>query len=308
MNIYENIIQLETPSAVALGHFDGLHRGHQLVINNAVGCRKNNLTPVVLTFSENPSCVITSKKIPYLMSSEDKIDFIEKLGVEYLFNLDFREFMNISAEDFVSEILHKKLNAKRVYCGFNYHFGKGGTASTDKLRELCFQYGIEVVALPPVMYNDEPISSTRIRHYLKQGRISDVTTILGREFSYKLPVSSGKRLGRKIGTPTFNQVIPEKMILPRFGVYVTAVQFEGSIVCGVTNIGIKPTVGSDAPLAETWMPDIECGELYGEAIEIRLLEFMRAEKKFGSILELKASILSDGASALKIFNKYFSKN
>lgn len=306
MTIYDKIEKLECPTAVALGHFDGLHTGHQLVIDNAVKCKKQGLSPAVLTFKQNPTCVLTGKKVPYLLDNPTKNSFIEKLGVEHLFNLDFESIMNISAEEFVTEILHNQLNAKRVYCGFNYHFGSGGDANSEVLRDLCSNYNIEVVALPPAMFNDEPISSTRIRHYMKQGRITDVTKMLGREYSYKLPVCKGKQLGRRMGTPTFNQPIPENLILPRFGVYATAVIMDdGTRVCGVTNIGIKPTVGSDAPLAETWLPRYNCGELYGKVVEFEILDFIRGEKKFNSIVELKASILSDGESAVKIFNNYY---
>ncbi|MEE1055852.1 MAG: riboflavin biosynthesis protein RibF [Acutalibacteraceae bacterium] len=306
MIIYDKIEKLECHTAVALGHFDGLHTGHQLVIGNSVKCKKQGLSPAVLTFKQNPTCVLTGKKVPYLLDNPTKNSFIEKLGVEHLFNLDFESIMDISAEDFVTKILHNQLNAKRVYCGFNYHFGSGGDANSEVLRDLCSNYNIEVVALPPAMFNDEPISSTRIRHYMKQGRITDVTKMLGREYSYKLPVCKGKQLGRRMGTPTFNQPIPENLILPRFGVYATAVIMDnGTRVCGVTNIGIKPTVGSDAPLAETWLPHYNCGELYGKVIEFEILDFIRGEKKFNSIVELKASILSDGESAIKIFNNYY---
>lgn len=308
MRIYDKIEKLENPTSVALGHFDGLHLGHQLVIGNAVKCKKQGLCSTVLTFKQNPTCVISGKKIPYLLDNTTKNVFIEKLGVEHLFNLDFESIMNVSAEKFVTEILHNQLNAKRVYCGFNYHFGSGGVANSEVMRELCSNYNIEVVALPPAMFNDEPISSTRIRHYMKQGRIADVTKMLGREYSYKLPVCKGKQLGRRMGTPTFNQPIPENLILPRFGVYATAVTMEdGTRVCGVTNIGIKPTVGSDAPLAETWLPRYNCGELYGKVVEFEILDFIRGEKKFNSIVELKASILSDGETAIKIFNNYYSE-
>ncbi|MEE0857901.1 MAG: riboflavin biosynthesis protein RibF [Acutalibacteraceae bacterium] len=308
MNIYDNIEQLEMPTSVALGHFDGLHTGHQLVINNAVKCKRQGLSPVVFTFKQNPSCVLTPKKIPYLYDNSVKCEYIEKLGVEHLFNIDFTTVMNMSANDFVTEILHKKLNAKRVYCGFNYHFGSGGIANCETLRDLCSDLDIEVVALPPAMFNDEPISSTRIRHYIKQGRIADVTKMLGREYSYRLPVCKGNQLGRRMGTPTFNQPIPEHLILPRFGAYVTAVKIDDNTkVCGVTNIGIKPTVGTEAPLAETWMPKYNCGELYGKVIEIELLDFIRGENKFNSIFELKAAILSDGETATKLFHSYYQK-
>ena len=308
MKIFESIEKLTQPTAVALGHFDGVHIGHQLVISNAVKCKNQGLAPSVITFQQNPACVVSTKKIPYLMENHIKNEHIGKLGVEYLFNLDFKSIMNVTAEEFVSEILHKKLNAKRVYCGFNYHFGSGGTANSEVLRDLCSTYGIEVVALPPAMYNDEPVSSTRIRHYLKQGRIADVTKMLGREYTYKLPVCKGNQLGRQMGTPTFNQPIPEKLILPRYGAYVTAVNLDDNTkVCGVTNIGIKPTVGSEGPLAETWVPNIDCGNLYGKVLEIELLDFIRGETKFGSVFELKAAILADGEFATKRFKSYYKK-
>lgn len=308
MKIYDNIEKLTMPTAVALGHFDGVHIGHQLVIGNAVKCKKQGLSPVVITFKQNPACVVSPKKIPYLMENSSKNEYISQLGVEHLFNLDFKSIMNVTAEEFVSEILHKQLNAKRVYCGFNYHFGSGGTANSEVLRDLCSDYGIEVVALPPAMYSDEPVSSTRIRHYLKQGRIADVTKMLGREYNYKLLVCKGNQLGRQLGTPTFNQPIPENLILPRYGAYVTAVNLDDNTkVCGVTNIGIKPTVGSEGPLAETWVPNIDCGDLYGKTLEIELLDFIRGETKFNSIFELKAAILADGEFAIKRFNSYYKK-
>ena len=308
MKIYDNIEKLTMPTAVALGHFDGVHIGHQLVIGNAVKCKKQGLSPVVITFKQNPACVVSPKKIPYLMENSAKNEYISQLGVEHLFNLDFKSIMNVTAEEFVSEILHKQLNAKRVYCGFNYHFGSGGTANSEVLRDLCSDYGIEVVALPPAMYSDEPVSSTRIRHYLKQGRIADVTKMLGREYNYKLLVCKGNQLGRQLGTPTFNQPIPENLILPRYGAYVTAVNLDdNNKVCGVTNIGIKPTVGSEGPLAETWVPNIDCGDLYGKTLEIELLDFIRGETKFNSIFELKAAILADGEFAIKRFNSYYKK-
>ena len=308
MKIYDNIEKLTMPTAVALGHFDGVHIGHQLVIGNAVKCKKQGLSPVVITFKQNPACVVSPKKIPYLMENSAKNEYISQLGVEHLFNLDFKSIMNVTAEEFVSEILHKQLNAKRVYCGFNYHFGSGGTANSEVLRDLCSDYGIEVVALPPAMCSDEPVSSTRIRHYLKQGRIADVTKMLGREYNYKLLVCKGNQLGRQLGTPTFNQPIPENLILPRYGAYVTAVNLDDNTkVCGVTNIGIKPTVGSEGPLAETWVPNIDCGDLYGKTLEIELLDFIRGETKFNSIFELKAAILADGEFAIKRFNSYYKK-
>lgn len=303
MKEFNQIEQSTTETAVALGFFDGLHLGHQAVIKQAVKQKKNRLSPVVFTFSENPQKVLSRKKIPTLLQAEEKNRFLSQLGVDTIYKVPFESIMHLSAAEFVKQILVDKLCAKKVFCGFNYHFGSGAQGDADSLQELCEPYGIEVVAVAPVLFKDEPISSTRIRHGLKQGKIKDVTQMLGREFLFYLPVHKGNQLGRQLGTPTFNQPFPPDFILPRFGVYATAVDIGGEIVCGVTNIGIKPTIGKvEGPLAETWMPQQQCGDLYGKTLRVYLIDFIRGEKKFASLFELKAAILSDGEAAVKIFD------
>ncbi|HHZ06780.1 MAG TPA: bifunctional riboflavin kinase/FAD synthetase [Clostridiales bacterium] len=302
MNIFNEIIKSPCETAVALGYFDGIHLGHQQVIKNAVACKQQGLTPVVFTFQENPANLVTGKKVQNLMMNDQKFRFLSYMKVEYTYCVDFSDVMDMSAAEFVQEILVNTLKAKKVFCGFNYHFGSGAQGDAERLKELCEKYDIEVVTVAPVMYKDEPISSTRIRHSLKQGKIQDVSHMLGREFSYRLPVHKGNQLGRQMGTPTFNQPMPSDLILPKYGVYASAVNVGGRYACGVTNIGVKPTVGSDGPLSETWMPREHCGELYGKEIEVRLLDFIRSETKFVSVIELKAAILADGEQALKIFD------
>lgn len=301
MRIFNQTENSSKTTAVALGCFDGIHKGHRAVIKGAVDCRSKNLTPAVFTFDDNPTALLSGKKIPKLITTEQKKSLLEQAGVEYLFPADFNSIKNMSPKEFVSNILKDKLNAKKVFCGFNYHFGVNAEGDCEMLRKLCEDFDMEVIAVPPVMFKEEPISSTRIRHALKQGQIKDVTTMLGRKFSFKLMVEKGNQLGRQMGTPTFNQPMPPQLILPRFGVYASAVTTEKGVCCGVTNIGIKPTVGSDAPLAETWMPNVHCGDLYGKTIEVKLIDFIRPETKFSSIIELKAAILSDGEAAIKIF-------
>lgn len=301
MNTFNEIIKSPCETAVALGYFDGLHLGHQQVIKSAVECKNQGLAPVVFTFTENPANTITGKKIPNIMMNEQKFRFLQYMKVDYTYCVDFYDVMDMTAEEFVSEVLVNTLKAKKVFCGFNYHFGSGGKGDCQTLKQLCQQYGVEVVTVSPVMYKDEAISSTRIRHALKQGKIREVTKMLGREYSFRLKVHKGNQLGRQMGTPTFNQPMPKNLILPKYGVYASAVNIDGKFACGVTNIGVKPTVGSDGPLSETWMPEECCGDLYGKEIDVRLLEFIRSEQKFNSVIELKAAILADGESALKIF-------
>lgn len=288
-------------TAVALGFFDGLHLGHMAVIQKAVLCKRNSLTPCVFTFSENPLNVLGKNAPERIMTNNDKHQFLEKNGVDLLYSIDFNEVMNLSDADFVDRILVKTLRAKKVFCGFNYHFGKGGRSDSKKLASLCKSRGIDVTELPPVMYGGAPISSTRIRQALTEGDVKTAAKMLGREFSYKFTVIKGNQIGRTLSAPTLNQQMPNDFILPKKGVYASFTEIADSLLPSVTNIGFRPTVGSDVPLSETWIPDYDCGNLYGKKVRVSLLEFLRDEKKFSSLEELQNTIHIDGENAKTIF-------
>ncbi|MCQ4023095.1 MULTISPECIES: riboflavin biosynthesis protein RibF [unclassified Ruminococcus] len=303
MKIYQNIERSDGELSLALGFFDGLHRGHQSVINAAVEQKNCGLIPAMLTFKESPQRLISKRAVPRLMTRQSRYELLESLGIEVLYELDFESIRNISPQDFVQNILCKALGAKKVFCGFNYHFGKAGAGDEKMLHTLCANNSIEAVTLPPVIFGSEAISSTRIRNALASGEVEKANKMLGRRFSFDFTVSHGNELGRKMETPTINQPIPCDFILPRFGVYATYATIDGITQKAVTNIGVKPTVGSPCPLSETWILDREIGSLYGCRPKIELVQFIRPEQKFSGITQLQAAILKDGQTAKNIFER-----
>ncbi len=305
MQNYYEILPEKLNTAVALGYFDGLHKAHRDVISLAVNEKKNGLTAVCFTFSENPKSLLTNSPSNALMTNGDKIKMLERIGIDHTYQADFMKFMNMSARDFVTEVLIKKLQAKKLFCGFNYRFGKNGEGDVKVLDEMCREYGMELYVVPPQQSDGEVVSSTRIRKLIMQGKIKQANELLCSRFGFSSVIEHGKRLGRELGTPTINQPLCPELVVPKFGVYASSVTLEsGEVFCGVTNIGIKPTVGGTIPICETWMPKYKGGEIYGQSADIRLLEFIRAEKKFSGISELKDAIIENSKTALEIFNLY----
>lgn len=300
MQIFYDLVPTTEYSAVALGFFDGIHLGHKAVIKQAVDCKKDGLTPALLTFSKSPRDILTKGNCDYIESSEHKKSQLEKVGIEKLYVIDFQAIMELTPTEFVEEILCKKLKAKKVFCGFNYHFGKGGKATGEDLIEICKNYCIEAVVVPPVIIDGDVVSSTRIRNHLLEGNIKEANKLLGYNFSVIAQVVHGNHIGRGLGFPTINQQAVDGVLLPKFGVYASIVTVEGNRYCGVTNVGIKPTIGDYAPLYETWMPKYNGGDIYGKTIKVELVDFIRPEKKFESFEELKKNVIQNAQQALEI--------
>lgn len=305
MKIYKTSEVLTSPTAVALGFFDGIHKGHQAVIGAAAEyAQQHRITPLVFTFSENPKTVLCKEKPETLFTDEDRLLKLADNGIEELYLENFENIRNMAAESFVKDFLKNTLKAEFVSCGFNYRFGAGGFGTVEKLIEWCSQYKIEVKHCEPVLYDDLPISSTRIRMALATGKLTEANDMLGHRYGFSGSVIHGNEIGRTLGTPTLNQAFPKKMCVPTLGVYATTVSFGGESYCGVTNIGFKPTVGSDILLAETWMPDYHGSDLYDEIVDIRLVEFIRPERKFDSLEELRQEIYRNAEAAKKIISPY----
>ncbi len=292
----------EDETSVALGIFDGVHLGHQSVIREAVRLAEGlKVTPAVFTFK---SSTVTSKgRADQLLSEETKLNKIEDLGIEYVYCAEFDELKDLTASEFVDEILYKRLHAKAAICGKSFSFGKGGKAGCEELKSLCANWGIQVTVVPSLELDGQSVSSTRIRGLIADGEISAANRLLGYRYGYTLRVEHGFERGRTWDFPTINQTIPSGLVLPRFGVYCAKVLVNGRWYIGVTNIGVKPTVGEKiAPLAETFIVDYE-GDLYGKEITIELYEFVRPEKTFDSFDELKAEI----ARNTEFTKKYFGE-
>lgn len=288
INITNGVAEKKT--AVALGYFDGLHLGHVQVINAALS--QKGLTPAVFTFN----CDTTLPKFSSpedIISFENKCDMMERMGVEYVYAPDFAEVCTLTEEEFVRNILFEKLKAGFACCGRNFRFGLGGHGTPESLSKIGAKYGITVEVVPDVCLDGEMISSTRIREYIKNGEMEQANRLLGYELWFNLPVVHGNEIGRTMNFPTINQIIPETNVIPKFGVYSSYVRVGGKNYRGITNIGIRPTVQSSGKVVmETHILDFN-GELYGQKAEVSLCRFLREERKFSSIDELKKQIAQD---------------
>lgn len=286
-------------TAVALGYFDGLHLGHIGVITAALSQRQ--LKPAVFTFN----CDTTLPKFHNpedIISFENKCELMRRVGVQYLYAPDFAEVCNFPAEEFISEILVKRLNAGFACCGRNFRFGRNGSGTPEILKQLSAQYGIEVEIVADVCHNGVLISSTHIRELIREGRIAEANTLLGYDLWYRLPVIHGNHIGRTLDFPTINQIIPQTNIVPRYGAYKSFVDIEGRSFRGITNIGVKPTVenrrdGSGAVM-ETHIIGFE-GDLYGQNISVSLVDFIRPEQRFSTLQQLKNQLVLDREQAMK---------
>lgn len=279
-------------SAVSLGKFDGFHRGHRLLLDRILEHPKFHAT--VFTFDG----ILNGKQI-YL--EEEKRSLLERLGVEREVLFPFSEkTRSMTPETFIREMLVNRMDAKLICVGEDFHFGKDRRGDVDMLSKYAPQYGYELCVFPKIKEDGEVISSTRIRGELAQGRIEKANRLLGDPYFVRGEVVHGNALGRTIGMPTANLLPGEQKLLPAYGVYATRVEADGKVYGGVTNVGVKPTIGADRANVETTLLHFD-GDLYGKQITVYFLEFLRPEQRFDSLEELKAQMSRDKAKAEKIW-------
>lgn len=259
--------------AVALGDFDGMHLAHKTVVTGADD---------VVIYCVNNRFSLLQKSI------------FEKRFPNAVF-ADFNELKNMSASDFIDKILIDKFGAEMILCGFNFRFGKGAMWSALDLRALLESRDIWVRILEQLDCDGEAISSTRIRNCLKNGEIELANKMLGYSFTFENEVVLGDRRGRTLGFPTINQNMPHGLAVPKFGVYESRAIINGEAHKSFTNIGIRPTWRVEEPLSETHIFDFS-GDLYGKTVRIELLRYLREEKIFSSVDELKEQLINDKSS------------
>lgn len=282
-------------TAVALGMFDGLHRGHLAVLNALVN-ESNGVAACVFTFSTSVSRP-PSKAPVRLLSGQMRDELLSGLGISYVFEPEFSDFKDMPAEVFAKDFLCGYLNAKKIFCGEDFHFGKNAAAGAGELRAMLPET-VQVRMIPAVEDSGGKISSTRIRGLVQDGDMPEAGRLLGRAFTVDFPVEHGRKLGRKLDWPTINQPFPDDFAVPRFGVYASVTIVDGSPRASVTNVGVKPTVGGSRVLAETYIQDYS-GDLYGRRVKVGLLKFIRAERKFESLEALRNQIEIDSEQAGK---------
>ncbi len=303
MQIFDSIRKTEYETSIALGFFDGVHKGHIEVIKQCIKNSNENCKAVVLTFKDSPSVALGLSHKPLLTTNEQKFKMFEALGVDVVFCIDFNYVKDMSAQQFAKEILSEKLNAKFVSTGFNYHFGKGGEATADDMLKLCKELSITAQKCEPVMFLQEPVSSTRIRECIASGDIEKANAMLSYDFTISGEIISGNHIGTKLSTPTINLPLNKAIVAPRFGVYATKAVLDKKTFIGATNIGIHPTIGGTTPVCETHLLDFAGGDLYDKHADIKLVKFIRDEKKFDSTQKLLEQINKDKETILKYFAK-----
>lgn len=285
--------------AVAIGMFDGVHLGHRDILNATADLAKmRGWMPTVLTFSG---------LLPYKSGSgtavfgpEETGECLSACGIQELVSEPFSAIRDMDCGSFVKNVLVDGLQAEAAIVGENFRFGRHRAGDASALEALMKELGRECLVLPSRFCNGERISSSSIREWLKKGRPDEAARRMGHPAFWILPVEHGSRTGRRIGFPTVNQRIPEERLIYRYGVYAVAAEpGDGNCYRGVCNIGVKPTVGGTVPLAETYLHGFS-GDLYGANVKISLLRFIRPEKRFPGLEELKNQIAEDVDSVLKM--------
>ena len=288
---------------VTIGTFDGVHIGHQKIIKRLVDiAHKKYLNSVVLTFFPHPRMVLQNNNdIKLLNTIEERETILSDLGLDYLVVKTFtKEFANLSAEEFVKNILVDKLNAKHIIIGYDHRFGKGRSANIDDLKSFGKQYDFEVEEISVQDIEDVSVSSTKIRNALNDGDILTANTYLGYNFYITGKVVKGKGLGRKIGFPTANiEIAEDYKLIPKNGVYVIKTSIENKLVYGMMNIGMNPTVNGTKKTIEAHFFNFN-NDIYNQTLKIEFVARLRDEQKFESVELLKKQLKLDEKNA-KVF-------
>lgn len=296
--------EISRPTVLTLGVFDGVHLGHQLIMRTVVErARAVNATPTVITFDPHPRAVLRPESAPpHLQTFDQKIEAFGVMGIEQTIVIRFtKEFAQTSAEDFLRDIVGERLQAREVYLGHGFAFGKGRAGNIELLRKVSRELGFFADEVPQVTLRGERISSSRIRELLAEGRVNLARRMLGRPYGVEGRVMRERGLGRTLGFPTAN-LQPQNRVIPRRGVYVTATLIEGVWRRSVTNVGVRPTFDavSGNQTVETHILNWT-GDLYGDVVRVRFLHRLRDERKFAGVDELKTQIARDVERATDYF-------
>ena len=290
---------LPVQTAVTIGKFDGFHLGHQSLLAAVLREKENGYASCVVSFSTT-----VDKERSVIYTKEEQRKLCEFMGVdvlaEYVLEESIRE---MSPEQFVSEMLCNRLQAKVIVAGEDFRFGKDRKGDLALLQALEDRYGYRTVAIPKVTEAEVRISSTGIRQLLADGKVKEANELLGRPYAVFGEVLHGKKLGRTLGFPTMNLIPSAEKLLPVYGVYLTRTKVDGQWFDGVTNIGLRPTVDSDKKVSvETHLFRYE-GDLYGKQVEVQFFEFLRPERKFADVEQLKSAMHEDFAKAKAMLEK-----
>ncbi|MBA3600949.1 MAG: bifunctional riboflavin kinase/FAD synthetase [Acidobacteria bacterium] len=292
-------------TVLTLGVFDGLHLGHQKIIQKVVSRAKAvKAVPTVITFDPHPRAVLYPENAPPLLQTLDqRLANFEILGIEQAIVVRFnREFAGQDAEVFLRDIVHERLQAKEVFLGRGFAFGKNRGGNIELLKKISAELGFCADEVPEITVRGQRISSSKIRELLAVGKINFARRMLGRPYGVEGQIIHGDQRGRAIGFPTAN-LKPRNRVIPKYGVYATANLIDGKWRRSITNVGVRPTfTGDKEPSIESYIFDFD-GDLYGDVLRVRFLHRIRDERKFSGIEELKNQIEKDTRRALNYFKR-----
>ncbi len=299
--IEDSNLPLQSGHVIIIGNFDGVHAGHRQLMQKArqLGAELN-LPILAWTFKKHPASFMGEHR--YISTLSERLSFFEEEGVSMAYLADFEKFRNVSDEEFIEKWLVEAFGAKSVVCGFNFTYGKNKSGDAAKLKKELWELGVGSYVMPPVYIDGEVVSSSAVRKCIMEGKAEKAARLLGRPYSFVLPVVHGNAYGRTIGVPTANLIFPEWRVVPRFGVYATLCQIDGRIYPSVSNIGIRPTIDEEKKviLCETHVLG-QSFNLYDRAIKVSLLSLIRDEKRFESFEELVSQVHSDVKNAERFF-------
>lgn len=292
-------------TVIALGFFDGVHRGHGALLRKAAErAGELNAAPAVFTFDRSPKEFVTGKPVLLINSNDDRRDIIRRVyGIQRVIFAPFdREMMTMPWRDFITELLVKQYGAVHLVAGHDYRFGHKNEGTVERLREKCRELGLGCDIIPKVELEGITVSSTYIRTLLEQGDVERAALFLGHPHCLSQTVRHGQRLGRTIGIPTVNLAVPAHVLTPERGVYITRAFLPDGRSCpGVTNVGTRPTVTEgDTVSVETYLLGFD-GDLYGQTVRLDFYKRLRGEVKFPSLEALRQEILRNVAETEAYF-------
>jgi riboflavin kinase/FMN adenylyltransferase len=293
---------------LALGNFDGVHLAHRALLTATVNkaASLDACLSAVFCFDPPSSDYLARSGGEHLSTLQEKLDIFATCGIEYAFLADFPSLRDMTAEQFIQQILRKMCRAKAVVCGFNFRFGQGGKGDASMLTEAFGTHYTEIIAPYSVQLPNQTeatvVSSTQIRTALRQGEVEAARLMLGQPYAITASVVHGKQLGRKLGIPTINQYAPEGKLLPAAGIYITRAKIGERWFGGVSNVGVHPTVDKQAALnCETHLLGFD-EDIYDRVVTIEFIRRLRDEKRFDTVEELRNTIASDVQKAKEYFN------
>jgi len=297
--------QMDQNTVVVLGNFDGIHRGHQALLDQARLEKEHEGQDVlVFTFQSHPSHDLPNQQaIRYLFSNQQRIEIFEKLGVDVVVSVPFLKVKNLPARAFAEEILLRNLKAATIIVGHDFRFGAGAAGNVDLLKEICQANDIKLLVVGKKVMGSERISSTRIRQAIAQGDLQEAERLLGRPYQLTGHVIHGKKLGRTMGIPTANLEMRLPYVVPKFGVYYSQILVDDRSFYAVTSIGLNPTVDQRIhPSIEIHILDFD-EMIYGHRIRLNLFQMIREEKKFENLEALINQIHQDIAQVREMVYK-----